>query len=252
MKRAISVIMCGLLLAGAVLVLHVRRTSLSPRGFLGWKDPYFISSIGDAWGLYVDEGGVILSHSACPDCGGQPFRHAVGCKNDRSNDPNAQLYQLDSSLRVGDVIFIASGSPQLGYKSIQVGASLRTVSALLFAWVVSEVLRMGFAKRLTRHRARAGLCLGCGYDLRGSESGTCSECGLQGARSLHSLTEPPALQARVIGSRVARTVLVVLCAACAGGVWWMLVRGTYATPAYPALYALAAGTGVALLLLLKR
>jgi hypothetical protein len=34
---------------------------------------------------------------------------------------------------------------------------------------------------VSRRRRRLGLCRRCGYDLRGSESGRCSECGAAAA-----------------------------------------------------------------------
>lgn len=61
--------------------------------------------------------------------------------------------------------------------------NLRTYSLSMPLWVI--VLAFGaypmisLTWRATRkHRRRnLGLCLHCGYDLRGNESGTCPECG---------------------------------------------------------------------------
>ena len=46
---------------------------------------------------------------------------------------------------------------------------------LLCAYPCFELLFAGPRRR--RHRARHGLCLRCGYDLRGNVSGVCPECG---------------------------------------------------------------------------
>ena len=48
------------------------------------------------------------------------------------------------------------------------------VVGALFAY---PILALVGARARHRHRRRDGLCMRCGYDLRGNESGVCSECG---------------------------------------------------------------------------
>ncbi len=51
-------------------------------------------------------------------------------------------------------------------------------------WLPTLLLALPLAISATpwarrRRRAKQGLCIRCGYDLSGSESGVCSECGAQ-------------------------------------------------------------------------
>jgi hypothetical protein len=48
------------------------------------------------------------------------------------------------------------------------------------------VLRWSWRRRVRRRRGDAGCCLGCGYDLRVTTSGRCSECGVEVAPSAMS------------------------------------------------------------------
>ena len=41
---------------------------------------------------------------------------------------------------------------------------------------LQDLQHLKLSRRL-RYRRELGLCLNCGYDLRGNRSGTCSECG---------------------------------------------------------------------------
>jgi hypothetical protein len=50
-----------------------------------------------------------------------------------------------------------------------------------FVLTVGTLLVVRGARRRTRHPAREGLCVRCGYDLRAS-SGRCPECGTPGSR----------------------------------------------------------------------
>jgi hypothetical protein len=65
------------------------------------------------------------------------------------------------------------------------------------AWVVRRVRRSAVRRR----RARRGLCVHCGYDLRGSPAGRCSECGhaapVPAARTVDAPLSPVAEPAAV-------------------------------------------------------
>lgn len=57
---------------------------------------------------------------------------------------------------------------------------------VLLVYPVYMVLR---GPILRRRRAKRGLCLECGYDLRGSESGVCSECGAAAHEGEHAASK---------------------------------------------------------------
>jgi len=56
---------------------------------------------------------------------------------------------------------------------------------VVVAFAIFPVVRLG--RRLWRRRERAGYCRVCGYDLRGSVSGVCSECGT----AIEGMPTPP-------------------------------------------------------------
>lgn len=47
----------------------------------------------------------------------------------------------------------------------------------LAAFLSLALASRAFRLALARQRRRCGLCISCGYDLSGNESGVCSECG---------------------------------------------------------------------------
>ena len=56
------------------------------------------------------------------------------------------------------------------------------VLVIHFGWLIPLFGILPTIRLLNRHkeprrRARLGLCIACGYDLRGSETGACPECG---------------------------------------------------------------------------
>jgi hypothetical protein len=55
------------------------------------------------------------------------------------------------------------------------------VVAALALYPLMMLLRVGLAASVRRRRRRRGLCLQCGYDLRGSP-GLCPECGVIASR----------------------------------------------------------------------
>jgi hypothetical protein len=67
-------------------------------------------------------------------------------------------------------------------------------AALLIAWALGLAADAGLdrlARRRTRRRAARGICVGCGYDLRGQIAAgqdVCSECGTRFDLSLHTDT----------------------------------------------------------------
>ena len=56
----------------------------------------------------------------------------------------------------------------------EIAAALGLLLALL-RFIQSAV--QGYGQSLRQHRAATGCCLHCGYDLRGSPTGQCPECG---------------------------------------------------------------------------
>lgn len=57
----------------------------------------------------------------------------------------------------------------------------------VFAFAAYPTYRISVAPFSRRRRRRRGLCVGCGYDLRGNVSGVCSECG----RVFELRSDPP-------------------------------------------------------------
>jgi hypothetical protein len=71
-------------------------------------------------------------------------------------------------------------SPHLATPRWQVAAPVWGAAALaatpMALWLGGRTAGRAFVRR---RRRRRGLCLRCGYDLRGNESGRCSECGAE-------------------------------------------------------------------------
>jgi len=76
------------------------------------------------------------------------------------------------------------------------GCTLLLWCGLLLSWVVHE---------RRRTRGKRSLCIGCGYDLTGNESGICPECG----QEVHGVSECTAVSVRVSrdGQSCARVIL---------------------------------------------
>ncbi len=70
-------------------------------------------------------------------------------------------------------------SPKDGryYGEIDVSFSLWTPGILFSILPIISLVRHSRKKRLIADRLRRGQCTKCGYDLRGTDDGVCSECG---------------------------------------------------------------------------
>lgn len=58
-------------------------------------------------------------------------------------------------------------------RSVRYGVLMTAAATPALPWLALRARRL----YLRRRRRRLGLCLRCGYDLRGNTSGVCSECG---------------------------------------------------------------------------
>ena len=171
---AISLVLCGLS-AGACVVSYV-----APVGIL--NDRQFRDSKGDVWGysdtwLAVNEGRVYLHRmvftrgSSNTRFMGQPglsFGRAVGSYR--------FLRTWLPYTRESQSLTIGGGSGRL---LIGTNTDIQWTMPLMLLVPLFAILptRWAILRRRERRRNAAKVCVKCGYDLRGSSSARCSECG---------------------------------------------------------------------------
>ncbi len=63
------------------------------------------------------------------------------------------------------------------YGKIDIRFSLWWPGIFFSIWPIISIVRYSRKKRLIADRLRRGECTKCGYDLRGTNDGVCSECG---------------------------------------------------------------------------
>jgi hypothetical protein len=73
--------------------------------------------------------------------------------------------------------FPGAASLSIGFGHICMLVPLWAPLAVFGTWPLVAGARFALRRRRLRHRRKLGLCLHCGYDLRGSESPRCPECG---------------------------------------------------------------------------
>ena len=80
---------------------------------------------------------------------------------------------------VGDaLVMTAPGRPDMRVVTVSPIRVAGATAVLPLAWVAARLWARGRAGAVSRHRRRLGLCLACGYDLRGTPAGgRCGECG---------------------------------------------------------------------------
>lgn len=75
------------------------------------------------------------------------------------------------------------GGWKLEFGSVRIANNAYGLSVIGQFWLLLAITLIGPCWAAFRHHRskrqwqRLGLCIGCGYDLRGTESGVCSECG---------------------------------------------------------------------------
>jgi hypothetical protein len=90
---------------------------------------------------------------------------------------------------VGKAFFYAIGTPLVvplewwersgGSLSVVVILLAIALNSMLWGYTLSWLWGATVDRPRQRRRRRAGLCAACGYDLRGSTTGVCTECGAQ-------------------------------------------------------------------------
>jgi hypothetical protein len=106
-----------------------------------------------------------------------------------STDRELQVPQVPAETRSGGlgwsyerkVLLSAPSGRYAGLHTVSVHFAVLIILAVLFAFYPALAFIRGPLRR--RRRPRKGLCIKCGYDLTGNESGICPECGTEVKRS---------------------------------------------------------------------
>lgn len=108
----------------------------------------------------------------CLQCGRLPPNHAPGCFHRLGTVTYVLRPLVEHTLRFPGVRWITWTN--FAIRSTELTISLWLVFAVFAVYPFAAFVR----GPIRRHRRRKrGLCLTCGYDLTGNESGRCPECG---------------------------------------------------------------------------
>ena len=166
---AISLVLCGLS-AGACVVSYVRPWGIGSVD--KWQDAQFRVQVDRVAVLGMVRGRLFLRREDAES--GRPasefkYHHHWSLSGRAATDLAGRTWRPytrrgTSSTRPG---------PSSTWADTQWTLPLPLL-VLLFALLP---LRWAILRRRERRRKAAGICVRCGYDLRGSNSGKCSECG---------------------------------------------------------------------------
>lgn len=123
----------------------------------------------------ASKGKLVSIYGSCPICG-LAGGHCADC-------PNARFVAFYSSSGKSVASWEALGIRWNVYSRAD-RRSYSLAIPLAYVTLASAIMPISalFRSCRQRRRARNGQCLRCGYDLRGSESGVCPECGTALAR----------------------------------------------------------------------
>ena len=99
-------------------------------------------------------------------------RNTIFAKRTAIQHPPVRKGNLGSAMSFGGISFIAGIDEWIGFAATVLGS----------AGVLALLMILGRWGERDRRRL-VGLCIDCGYDLRGNVSGTCPECGARVMRT---------------------------------------------------------------------
>ena len=143
-----------------------------------------MSCRGNAWAIFSERGRVGFDNSPAID------DFILERKRAALLELAEQQQLMEYLQRTGERSLISSFAPNPRWRnSTAVPPALMRYAfpywTLILVLLVSPVVWLvGYRRSLVR--MSRGLCAGCGYDLRGSTSGVCPECG----RKNHAVTQP--------------------------------------------------------------
>ena len=108
---------------------------------------------------------------------GVPFRALEGQILMRIYEPYARTFTMMAAVRSPDLMSSRRSMGVIPLRPIWPGFAINTV----FYAAILRLLMFGVSTTRRVIRRKRGLCIKCGYDLRGDLSAGCSECGWQRA-----------------------------------------------------------------------
>ena len=182
MIRKIIIVVRTLAAVGfGVLGMESRNSSLRWQVWSGLRNHVFLYS-RDAiarliWVESTDE--IVIEFIPTTQSDLVTYRAEPACSYRPSHLVDAELFRLSKGAgyhgvdwRLGRQPTSAGPCPSIYWSSIR--CPTWTASAAFLAYPLLAFIRGPFRRYRRRKR---GLCVTCGYDVRGNESGICSECG---------------------------------------------------------------------------
>ena len=105
---------------------------------------------------------------------GVPFRALEGQILMRIYEPYARTFTMMAAVRSPDLMSSRRSMGVIPLRPIWPGFAINTAFYAVLLWMLW--LSPFVVRRVIRHKR--GLCIKCGYDLRGTSGGVCPECGM--------------------------------------------------------------------------
>jgi hypothetical protein len=141
---------------------------------------------GVRWEIATDQGRVLLGNGQQQRLERAPLTEAEQRFDDarrRARDAGVLRFdaiEVEGPLYRAQLDYAARAKTPAVERSVSFAVPVAAAALPPLLWLAAY----GRRRRLIRRRNRLGLCLRCGYDLRGSPPGRCSECGAAGERTI--------------------------------------------------------------------